>query len=1094
MTKTEDQRAKPTRIMRAKRGGIWLILSFVVALVVLGVVGLSATGKVIPMPDWAVTRIEARANKVLAGAATARIVAVDLLVDDHFVPHVRLSGVELYSPRGARIAVLPELLTTLKPGPVLSGRVEPKTLTLKGARIALRRLSDGSLDLDMGSDAATIDTALGPAAAINAIDEAFAQPVLRDIDSIIIDGLELGFADMRSGRSWSASDGGLTFRQDAERIGIDISLTLAEEGRPPAYAQLTFNSVKGSPEATLEARVTDVSARDLAAQSPALAVLGALNAPISGAIRSSVDAEGRFGALQATLDIGAGALQPNPDTKPVPFDRARLEMEYAPEAGLLTVSDISLDSRALHVAATAKAWVKGIEGGLPSSLVGQVQITDLKADPEGIFTDPVAITQGAVDFRLRLDPFTLDLGQMVLVDGDAGRISARGMVQAEPTGWAVSLDVAVNEIESDRLMALWPVAAVPKTRAWLQENVATSALYDVKSAFRVSPDQEPRFTLGYAYRDTEVRVIRTLPPIQNGAGYATITDNAYTLVVDRGHVIAPSGGTIDVAGSVMRIPDLRIKPAPAEVTLRTRSTIPAALSLLDQPPFQFLSKAGRTPDIADGQAEVEAVLRLVLAKRIAPGDVKYEVNATLSDVSSDRIVPGRLLTAGVLQLTANPRELRIFGPATLSGIPIEASWRQGLAPSDKGKSRVFAQVELSPRFLEAFSITLPEGAVRGTGQAAIDITLDKDQDAQFKLSSDLAGLTLSIPEIGWSKPATVAGRLDVRGRLGKPAAIDRLELEGNGLSVAGKVILRGDGTLDLVRLGTAKLGGWFDGAVELQGRGAGQPVAVVVDGGSIDLRRATFGATGSQQAGAPLAVTLDRLRVTEGISLTGFRGTFDTKAGLSGGFSGSVNGAAQVQGQVEPVGNRSAFRIRAEDAGAALRAAGIYDNAVGGALDLQLRQVGGPGNYAGSAGVTSVRVTGASALAELLNAISVVGLLNQLNGAGILFSNVTADLRITPDQVEISNGAATGPSLGVSAAGLYATGTQSLDIQGTISPIYALNGVGQIFSKKGEGLFGFNYSMTGSAADPDISVNPLSILTPGMFRNIFRSNPPELDQ
>ena len=61
---------------------------------------------------------------------------------------------------------------------------------------------------------------------------------------------------------------------------------------------------------------------------------------------------------------------------------------------------------------------------------------------------------------------------------------------------------------------------------------------------------------------------------------------------------------------------------------------------------------------------------------------------------------------------------------------------------------------------------------------------------------------------------------------------------------------------------------------------------------------------------------------------------------------------------------------------------------------------------------------------------------------------------------------------------------------GVISPVYFLNAIGSIFSRRGEGLFGFNYRIAGSTADPKVSVNPLSILTPGMFREIFRANPP----
>ena len=65
-------------------------------------------------------------------------------------------------------------------------------------------------------------------------------------------------------------------------------------------------------------------------------------------------------------------------------------------------------------------------------------------------------------------------------------------------------------------------------------------------------------------------------------------------------------------------------------------------------------------------------------------------------------------------------------------------------------------------------------------------------------------------------------------------------------------------------------------------------------------------------------------------------------------------------------------------------------------------------------------------------------------------------------------------------------------MQGVISPVYLLNGIGALFSKRGEGLFGFNYSLRGKASDPDVGVNPLSILTPGIFREIFRQPPPEL--
>jgi hypothetical protein len=67
-----------------------------------------------------------------------------------------------------------------------------------------------------------------------------------------------------------------------------------------------------------------------------------------------------------------------------------------------------------------------------------------------------------------------------------------------------------------------------------------------------------------------------------------------------------------------------------------------------------------------------------------------------------------------------------------------------------------------------------------------------------------------------------------------------------------------------------------------------------------------------------------------------------------------------------------------------------------------------------------------------------------------------------------------------------------MDFQGVLSPFYLLNGVGAILTRKGEGLIGFNYTLGGTSDAVRVGVNPLSALTPGMFREIFRRPPPDL--
>jgi hypothetical protein len=130
-------------------------------------------------------------------------------------------------------------------------------------------------------------------------------------------------------------------------------------------------------------------------------------------------------------------------------------------------------------------------------------------------------------------------------------------------------------------------------------------------------------------------------------------------------------------------------------------------------------------------------------------------------------------------------------------------------------------------------------------------------------------------------------------------------------------------------------------------------------------------------------------------------------------------------------------------------------------------------------------------MAELLNAISVVGLLDQLSGTGILFNDIDARFRLSPKQVTLLKSSAVGTSMGISMDGYYYFDNGTMRFQGVFSPFYLLNGIGSVLTRKGEGLIGFNFKLLGTPDNPKVKVNPLSLFTPGMFREIFRRPPPK---
>ena len=116
-----------------------------------------------------------------------------------------------------------------------------------------------------------------------------------------------------------------------------------------------------------------------------------------------------------------------------------------------------------------------------------------------------------------------------------------------------------------------------------------------------------------------------------------------------------------------------------------------------------------------------------------------------------------------------------------------------------------------------------------------------------------------------------------------------------------------------------------------------------------------------------------------------------------------------------------------------------------------------------------------------------------MDGQGLHFANVEADFRLTSDTVILKSASATGPSIGLSMDGTYDVNARTMRMQGVFSPLYLINGIGSVLTRKGEGVFGFNYTLDGPAAAPKVKVNPLSALTPGFLREIFRRPTPKVD-
>jgi hypothetical protein len=1081
---------------RAHKAGRWVLVMVVMLSLVVGGVVVTAVGQRLKAPDWLRARIEARIERSLGGMQI-EFGDVSFVINKGWRPRVRLRDVRLLDGDGQPVAQLAEAQAALAMRPLLRGRLQPKQIVLLGAIATLRRDREGKVALSVGGGAAPLNQAANLPQLIEQWDQLFLKPQLAALVSVQVEALTLLYEDAQKGRAWTLDGGTIQLDRSGDDLDLTAGFSLLSGHDYAAKIEVNYSSRIGDARAEFGMLVEDIAAQDIAAQNVALAWLDVLRAPISGALRGGIKSDGSLMPLSATLQIGAGVLQPRDQTRPIPFNGARSYFTFEPDSQLLTFDELSVSSDWGSGVAEGRAWLGGIQAGKLNDLTGQFTLTNLSFNPDGVYPEPLDLDGVAADFRLELDPFRLTLGQMHIADGDSNLLVA-GTLDAASDGWHLSLDGQVDRFATDRLMALWPNGVVKKPRKWVRENLLGGTAYDIGFSVRSDLERKPVIQAGFGFRDATIRFVKTLPPITGAAGHASLSGGRFVVTATKGQVIADQGGAVDVAGTSFIIPDVTIKKAaPGVVRLNGQGSVTAVLSLLNRPPLQVMKDTPLPVDVADGQAQLTGTLSLPLKDKVQIDEMEFHFQGKVVDVSSDLLVPGFSLVAPVMRVTGDQSHLLLTGKGLIGPVPVEVTWHRPIGKGVGKESKLTGEIELSQLVVDTFGIGLPNGSVSGVGTGQFTLDLAPGKAPALSLTSDLRGVGLRLAPLGWSKSEESVGVLELAGTLGEQTKIDHLVVKALGLSAIGKVLNRPGGGLDRATFSSVTIGEWLDVEFEITGRGKNEPPQLHIQGGTLDMRRADFGVSqgdGATQTG-PLQVFLDRLQVTDTIALDNFSGQFDTNGGLGGPFRGSLNGQTELSGTLEPRGDRSAVRVDSADAGGVFRAAGLLTQAQGGDFKLSLLPVADvPGDYDGTLWVTNTRVKDAPAIAALLNAISVVGLIDEMGGQGIVFNEVEAKFRLGPSQFVLYESSAVGPSIGLSMDGLYDVSRGVLDMQGVISPVYLLNALGSILTRKGEGLIGFSYKLTGPAASPNVQVNPLSGLAPGILRDLFRGTPPPVPE
>lgn len=1074
----------------AAHGMVWLLAEgLAVLLIVLVAVFLFLDRANVRLP-FAADYLAERLSQTLDGQQIKiASLSFELARSDRFAG-VTAYGVELVDGNNKVLLQVPEVEVKFTLLDLLKGEIKPERVEIIGAEVFLRKTSNGLFKLSLGKDAIAIDTS-AEVGRRDLNDYVSGSEFLRDIPElaklaeVAIRDAAVNYRDDLSDRFWRIDAGELVLQSLPSGYSAAIAGELVQENGRGAQVNITAKQDVTSGGSHIVAEFSRATPRDLADQFPALDWMRVLDAPVSGTLAMDVQPDGTLVAFGGGLNIGQGAVMQG-DLAVAAFRAATTEFSYDPTRQILDVNKFSIASDVANLEGVGHVFLEFANERRVDSLVVQMRLRNLLLRPPGGFVGDLPFADGRVAVKVSMQPFAVDIGEIAVFDA-ASSMNGSGFVRVDDGKLAYALDVNAKGLGYDDVLAFWPGALAPKARDWVVQNIQAGKVTKIVAAFR-SAEAKPKMLMQFQFGEVAARFLKFMPVVQQASGFGEMNEESFIINVVEGTVDVANKGPVSMAGTRIVFPHYRVKPAPAVIELAVEGEFPAIFDLINRAPLSLLDRAGIDDAIATGRAKVAAILRFPLKKNLPLAEINAEVQAELVAVGSDRVVKGRFAEAETLTFAAKDGVMSISGDALLDALPVRFEWLRRYGVGVSRDSKLSGSIPLSDAVLADFGFALPQGSVSGQSSGELVVDIVPGQASAFALQADLGPLDLRIPALGWSKPAGTSGTLHIAGALGEPIALGSLAIDAPGLVANGRLDLS-EGKLRGAEFENISVGGWLDAKVSYA------PGKATISGGSIDLRNRS----GARGSGAT-AVTLDGtdIQVTDTIELAGAVGQIQSGQSLQGNFQALVNGGTMVDVALRPDESGQRISVTGVDAGAILRDAGLFRSARGGDLKLTMVQTGGPGEYRGAFEIHNVRVKDAPVLAALLSAASIIGFLEQLDGNGLAFMTVSGNFTMKDGILTLVRSKAVGASMGISLEGRYQLASKSFDMNGVISPLYAINGifeklpiVGRLLGgKDGEGLIGFSYLLRGSAQAPKISVNPLSILTPGALREIFEPQRP----
>ncbi len=936
------------------------------------------------------------------------------------------------------------------------------------------------------------------------------------------------FASASGVATWRVEDFYIDLDEKSGLSTLNGQLVLQRDGATWRAAFKAINRPKDK-RYSLTLSIDDIVPRDIWRSVQSIEPLKLFDLPVSGEAHFDISHEGELLGGEAEIKLGKGRFSVPFDKHPARIDGGTVKASYDKASETIRIEPFELrwDDSVLAIAGSIARrtdprtsetlWSVDLDGA--GSRLGAQQYAVL----------PVPIDSLRIAGAYNAATDSIDLNDIHI---QAGRSRVEFAIQASQiqSGGGLTMRGAASPMQLPFLKAIWPAFIANGAREYVGLNVPSAHLTGATFSMNLSGAELAELNKGHEIPDgafslrvgvsgAQIYHIKGLPPIQTRDSVVHVSGQrvVYDIPQD-GRIETPNGRAISFTNGQLIVTNLRADDPDAEVRFQGAGEVTSVLELLDQPPLGYVKAVGFKPNLVNGQVQASFQIKFPMADELKFNMFKIAGKARVFDLRSNALPGGLTINGGAVNFDVLENAISANGEVKVNNAPVSVAWQRFFdAPPEKQPTLRLAAI-LNEKAREDLGLNINH-IVKGDLPVALGVAMQKDGPPRFFMEANLTNTDVFLTAIGWRKPPgqKASVTFDISQRPDNTLLLDNFALAGDDLAINGRLVVN-----DKHRIAGFSFPEFSTNALtQLAITGELTPqniLKVQAKGPSYDGRQffKSLLSAGKIADNEP-APLKDEPGLDLNVEIETVFGYYETSvksviidAKRRGGkltyleAAGRLNGEAPVAIHVDQHANEARTLVSdATDAGSAFRLVGFYSALRGGTMNLRVNLDGSGG--AEKTGLLDVRgfaIVGDQVVGKVVSQAEREGARVKPNGRPpqqfssgepLQFDRMMVPFSIASNQFQLRDAAINGPMLGATIRGRIDFGHDTLALSGTYVPLYGVNAVlgsvpllGDLFKgRENEGVFGITFAVQGKTSNPDVVVNPVSMLAPGFLRQIF---------